>query len=81
MLGAVGLAVSAALTGVGSADAKREHAGPLHRPGAPILAVVALAEQRVTIYGAEGKMLQTLVKRLVQPQSWCVSRTLPWVEA
>jgi hypothetical protein len=65
-LGAACLAAAAAVASVGSAaagdhDAKREHAGPLHRPGAPLLAVVALAEQRVTIYDAKGKILQAPV--------------------
>jgi hypothetical protein len=67
VLGAVGLAASTVVTGIGSADAAGERnaargqTGPLHRPGAPMLAVVALAEQRVTIYDAEGKMLQAPV--------------------
>jgi L,D-transpeptidase catalytic domain len=67
VLGAVGLAASTVITGIGSVaaagerDAKREQAGSLHRPGAPMLAVVALAEQRVTIYDAEGMILQAPV--------------------
>ena len=67
VFGAVGLAASAAVASIGSADAagerggKREQTGPPRRPGAPMLAVVALAEQRVTIYDAEGKILQAPV--------------------
>ena len=67
VLGAVGLAVSTAVTSIGSADAagerdaKREQIWALHRPDAPMFAVVALAEQRVTIYDAEGKLLQAPV--------------------
>ena len=67
VLGAVGLAASTAVTSIGSADAagerdaKREQIWALHRPDAPMFAVVALAEQRVTIYDAEGKLLQAPV--------------------
>src|SRR5215831_2031124 len=43
-------------------ETKREPAGQSRNmEGAPLLAVVALGEQRVTIYNAHGKMLQSLV--------------------
>src|SRR5215467_9428576 len=43
-------------------DAKRDGFGPSRAPGAPLLAIVALTEQRVTIYDADGrKILQSPV--------------------
>src|SRR5262245_55698160 len=43
-------------------ESKREPAGQSRNvEGAPLLAVVALGEQRVTIYNARGKMLQSPV--------------------
>jgi hypothetical protein len=51
--------------GLGSADAKTDRdarrESSAQARNAPMLAVVALAEQRVTIYGAEGRMLQSPV--------------------
>ena len=44
-----------------SRDAKRDEFGQTRGPGTPMLAIVALSEQRVTIYDAEGKMLQSPV--------------------
>jgi L,D-transpeptidase catalytic domain len=64
VLSAVGIAVLTAAS-LGSADARsnREAMRDLQarRARVPMLAVVALAEQRVTIYDAAGKMLQAPV--------------------
>ncbi len=45
--------------GARSKDAKRDEMARSQGPGVPLLAVVALSDQRVTIYDAEGKMLQS----------------------
>jgi L,D-transpeptidase catalytic domain len=42
-------------------DGKRDELGQSRRAGAPILAIVSLSDQRVTIYDAEGKILQSPV--------------------
>jgi L,D-transpeptidase catalytic domain len=47
--------------GAKSRDAKRDEAGRAQGPGVPLLAIVSLSDQRVTIYDAEGKMLQSPV--------------------
>ena len=39
-------------------DARRDE-GQSHGPGVPMLAIVSLSDQRVTIYDSEGKMLQS----------------------
>lgn len=44
-----------------SRDAKRDEFGQTRGPGTPMLAIVALGEQRVTIYDSEGKILQSPV--------------------
>src|SRR5262249_24643383 len=44
-----------------SRDANRDELGQSRRAGAPILAIVSLGDQRITIYDAEGKMLQSPV--------------------
>lgn len=62
---AMGLAALVGTAGIEPADAKssRDKRDEFNqsRPGAPLLAIVALGEQRVTIYNAEGKMLQSPV--------------------
>jgi len=64
---AAALALLAAMSGIDWAsarsarDGKRDEIGQPRRAGPPILAVVSLSDQRVTIYGAEGKMLQSPV--------------------
>ncbi len=40
---------------------REEHFVPNHTPGTPLLAVVGLAEQRVSIYDAKGKILESPV--------------------
>ena len=40
---------------------KRDELGQSRRAGAPMLAIVSLSDQRVTIYDAEGKILQSPV--------------------
>src|ERR1700730_9198416 len=66
VLSAVGLAALTAAS-LGSAEARsdreamRDPSGQASRARVPLLAVVALAEQRVTIYDAAGKMLQAPV--------------------
>ena len=45
----------------GGRDARRDEAGQSRTVGAPILAIVSLSDQRVTIYDAEGKILQSPV--------------------
>jgi len=65
VLTVAGLAALAATAAIDSADArssrdKRDEFGQ-SRAGAPLLAVVALGEQRVTIYNADGRMLQSPV--------------------
>jgi hypothetical protein len=42
-------------------DGKRDEIGQSRRAGPPMLAIVSLNDQRVTIYGADGKMLQSPV--------------------
>ena len=37
---------------------REEHFVPNHTPGTPLLAVVGLAEQRVSIYDAKGKIME-----------------------
>jgi L,D-transpeptidase-like protein len=46
--------------GAKSRDTKRDD-GRAQGPGVPLLAIVSLSDQRVTIYDAEGKMLQSPV--------------------
>ena len=54
-----------ALGGIHQASARtaqrEEHFVPNHTPGTPLLAVVGLAEQRVSIYDAKGKILKSPV--------------------
>jgi hypothetical protein len=63
----VALALLAAMGGIDWAsarsarDGKRDEIVQPRRAGPPMLAVVSLNDQRVTIYGAEGKMLQSPV--------------------
>ncbi len=40
---------------------REEHFVPNHNPGTPLLAVVGLAEQRVSIYDAKGKIMESPV--------------------
>jgi L,D-transpeptidase catalytic domain len=47
--------------GAKSKDGKRDEVGRGQGPGVPLLAIVSLSDQRVTIYDAEGKMLQSPV--------------------
>ena len=67
ILAIAGLALLAPTGGVDPAgaknprDARRDEAGQSHGPGVPMLAIVSLSDQRVTIYDAEGKMLQSPV--------------------
>jgi L,D-transpeptidase catalytic domain len=42
-------------------DGKRDEFGPSRTAGAPLFAVVSLSDQRVTIYDANGKILQSPV--------------------
>jgi hypothetical protein len=42
-------------------DANRDELGQSRRTGPPMLAIVSLGDQRITIYDAEGKMLQSPV--------------------
>jgi hypothetical protein len=44
-----------------SRDANRDELGQSRRAGPPMLAIVSLSDQRVTIYDAEGKILQSPV--------------------
>jgi hypothetical protein len=66
-LAAAGLALLVVMGSISSAsakngrDAKRDEFGQSRRAGAPILAIVSLSDQRVTIYDAEGKILQSPV--------------------
>ena len=53
--------VSVDPAGAKSRDAKRDEAGQVRGPGTPLLAVVSLSDQRVTIYDSEGKILQSPV--------------------
>jgi hypothetical protein len=59
----MGLAALIGAAALDPADAKsgRDKRDDQSRPGAPLLAVVALGEQRVTIYNSEGQMLQSPV--------------------
>ena len=50
--------------GAKSRDAKRDD-GRAQGPGVPLLAIVSLSDQRVTIYDAEGKMLQSPVSEIM----------------
>ena len=47
--------------GAKSRDGKRDEFGQARGPGTPLLAVVSLSDQRVTIYDSEGKILQSPV--------------------
>ncbi len=66
-IGIAGLALLASVGSIGPADArdgrdgKRDDFGQSRRTGAPMLAIVSLSDQRVTIYDAEGKILQSPV--------------------
>jgi hypothetical protein len=66
ILATAGLAILA-VDGIDSAsaksgrDGKRDEISQSRRAGAPILAIVSLGDQRVTIYDAEGKILQSPV--------------------
>ena len=42
-------------------EAKRDELGQSRAPGSPVLAIVSISDQRVTIYDAEGKVLQSPV--------------------
>src|SRR5262245_32779365 len=64
------IAASSLLTAMGSVDwasarsgrdGKRDEIGQNRRAGPPVLAIVSLNDQRVTIYAADGKMLQSPV--------------------
>jgi hypothetical protein len=66
VLAVAGLTLLAPTGGVDPAGAKsprdaRRDEGQSHGPGVPMLAVVSLSDQRVTIYDSEGKMLQSPV--------------------
>src|SRR5947207_625156 len=66
VLAVAGLTLLAPTGGVDPAGAKnprdaRRDEGQSHGPGVPMLAIVSLSDQRVTIYDAEGKMLQSPV--------------------
>ena len=67
LLGIVGLAQLGQLTGAEAAgtranrDGRRVDATPSRASGPPLLAVVSLNDQRVTIYDAEGRILQSPV--------------------
>src|SRR5215470_3069674 len=55
---AAAILVGLCLCGDASASSKPKPSAPT---GAPVLAVVALKQQRITIYGADGKMMQARV--------------------
>ena len=67
ILAIAGLALLAVMGSFDSAsaqsrrDGKRDEFGQSRAAGAPLFAVVALGDQRVTIYDAEGKILQSPV--------------------
>ena len=63
LLAVAALALLGAMTSADAAGTrgKRDEPGQARAPGAPLLAVVSLSDQRVTIYNAEGKMLQAPV--------------------
>ncbi|MGA7329958.1 MAG: L,D-transpeptidase family protein [Rhodomicrobium sp.] len=59
---AMGAVIAVAVDGISSADAKQprrsERHTQSHAPGAPLLAVIALAQQRISVYGASGKIME-----------------------
>lgn len=64
ILAIAGLALTASIDPTGAKsgrDAKRDEFGQSRTAGTPILAIVSLSDQRVTIYDAEGKILQAPV--------------------
>src|SRR3954471_21932081 len=62
VLAVAGLTLLAPTGGVDPAGAKNPRdESQSHGPGVPMLAIVSLSDQRVTIYDSEGKMLQSPV--------------------
>ncbi len=57
--------IAVAVDGTSSANARQSRHGERHTqsraPGAPLLAIIALAQQRVSVYGASGKIMESPV--------------------